>query len=187
MDNHQKQTLCYIRSATPFISHQYRERTLKMICLALHRPKTADLPKELRDISETCPRRRFMALTQLVICQYSFVPRGYEILWSLSYRSTRYCKIAPLSQILSSLPCSSVSTMAGMRPLGLMSRNHSSFCSCAKSLIARAYMDCVRSRDNDFERIRGSYVVLQAKFLKCNGDLEWVGGAFTVESDHILG
>src|SRR5687768_13928007 len=83
-------------------------------------------------------------LTQLVISQCSFVPRGYEILWSLSYWSTRYCRMAPLSQIFRLLPLPSLSTTAGMRPLGLISKYHCSFCSCSKRFTGRICRHRVR-------------------------------------------
>ena len=57
----------------------------------------------------------------------SLLPGGKLILWSLSYFATRYSMMLPLSKIRMGLPSSNLSVMAGMRPLGLMSRNHGSF------------------------------------------------------------
>lgn len=54
---------------------------------------------------------------------------GYEILLSLSYVLTRYCMIEPDSKRRIFWPSLKVSVRAGMRPLGLMARNHGSFCS----------------------------------------------------------
>ena len=45
-----------------------------------------------------------------------------------TYRATRYCMILPLSNSRIGLPSSHLSVSAGIRPLGLISRNHGSFC-----------------------------------------------------------
>lgn len=49
-------------------------------------------------------------------------------MWSLSYFATRYCMMLPLSKRRIVLPSENLSVNAGMRPLGLISRNHCSFC-----------------------------------------------------------
>lgn len=94
--------------------------------LPLHRPEPAHLPHDLKQSAASISFRT-EELTQLFTSQYSRDPYGYDSLCSLSYRSTRYCIIDPLSKRRIGFPSVKVSVMAGMRPLGLISRNHGSF------------------------------------------------------------
>jgi hypothetical protein len=88
------------------------------------------------------PNRRNNIHTQHVTSHASFDPTGYEIRCSVSYLATRYCSIAPLSQILISCPSSSMSVSAGIRPLGFIARNQGSFCSFCRRAISRVWTDC---------------------------------------------
>ena len=60
----------------------------------------------------------------------------------MSYVATRYSSIAPDSKILSSTPSVVLSVMAGIRPLGLISVNHGSFCSFLNISIGTSCMVC---------------------------------------------
>jgi hypothetical protein len=98
-------------------------------CLSLHRADAGiheEQPVVLQVRVSACLAYSTYTINH-TISYHSLVPLGKLILYSVSYRSTKYCMIPPDSKRLIVLPSVKVSVKAGMRPLGLMARNQGSF------------------------------------------------------------